>query len=84
MATDLLRWRKEANKISPSLWVKVADAAGTTPAYLDQLAYGFSQSSPKLAAKIADATRNIKLIPPVSKESIVFGKIDNAGNLSAG
>ncbi|KHS87098.1 antirepressor [Pectobacterium brasiliense] len=69
MSNELLRWRKDA---SSDEWTKLAALAGTSPGYLDLIAYGFRRASPTKAAAIEKATQQFEAISPVTKESLVF------------
>lgn len=72
MATDLLRWRKESRKRGLELWNQLAEMVGTSPGYLDQIAYGYRTASPKRAQQIEKATLRFRGIKPVKKESLLF------------
>lgn len=72
MANDLLRWRREA---SMSDWDLLAELAGTSRGYLDQIAYSNRRASPEMAGKIEQATRAFDGIRPVLKEGLVFSGV---------
>lgn len=72
MSNELLRWRKESRKINPQLWDQLAELIGTSPGYLNLIAYGKRKPSAKRAKAIEDATRTITGINPVTKESLLF------------
>ncbi|EHK8991116.1 helix-turn-helix transcriptional regulator [Escherichia coli] len=72
MPSDLLRWRREARAIDYALWDRLAAMVGTSPGYLNLIAYGYRSPSPRRAKKIEDATRQIRGVKPVKKESLVF------------
>ncbi|RAW91619.1 MULTISPECIES: transcriptional regulator [unclassified Photorhabdus] len=69
MKNDLHRWRKEACRQD---WIKLAQIAGTSVGYLDQIAYSNRRASPKMAIRIEEGTKEFSEISPVEKESLVF------------
>lgn len=72
MSKELHRWRKESRKIDPVLWARLAELAGTSAGYLNEIAYGNRTPSPRKARAIADATQQIPEVKPVTKESLLF------------
>lgn len=72
MSNELLRWRKESRKVDPVLWNRLAELIGTSPGYLNLIAYGKRKPSAKRAKAIEDATKQIPEINPVTKESLLF------------
>lgn len=69
MTHPLLKWRKSA---TPQEWQRLAEKAGTTPGYLNLIAYGYRNASPRLAQAIEQATETFIDKARVSKESLVF------------
>ncbi|MEG0280602.1 MAG: transcriptional regulator [Morganella sp. (in: enterobacteria)] len=74
MSNDLLRWRKESSQED---WNRLAQLAGTSVGYLNQIAYGNRRASPKKAELIEIATKQFS-IKPVSKEMLVFMQLGAA------
>ncbi len=70
MSNDLLRWRKESSQED---WKRLAQLAGTSVGYLNQIAYGNRRASPKKAELIETASKQFA-ITPVSKELLVFAQ----------
>lgn len=76
MVNPLLKWRKSA---TPQEWLQLARKAGTTPGYLNLVAYGYRNASPRLAHAIELATLTFAGKACVSKESLVFGRKETGG-----
>ncbi len=72
MSTELLRWRKDSKKVNSDLWNQLAQLVGTSPGYLNLIAYGKRNPSPRRAKKIEEATKMISEVKPVTKESLLF------------
>ncbi|PHM50155.1 transcriptional regulator [Xenorhabdus sp. KK7.4] len=72
MSNDLLRWRKESSQKD---WERLAQLAGTSAGYLNQIAYGNRRASPAIAERIETATRQFLKVTPVKKELLVFAQI---------
>lgn len=72
MNNELLRWRKDSKKIDPSLWDRLAELTGTSPGYLNLIAYGVRKPSTRKAMRIEEATQLIAQVKPVTKESLLF------------
>ncbi|EIU7559303.1 MULTISPECIES: antirepressor [Providencia] len=71
MSNELLRWRKEASQDD---WVLLAQLAGTSVGYLNQIAYGNRRASPEKAGDIEEATKQFKY-QEVKKEALVFAQL---------
>lgn len=69
MKNALLVWRQSATK---SEWSLLAEFAGTTPGYLNLIAYGYRKASPKLAISIECASKKIPEKELITKESLIF------------
>ncbi|WP_340618253.1 transcriptional regulator [Xenorhabdus entomophaga] len=72
MSNDLLRWRKESSQKD---WERLAQLAGTSAGYLNQIAYGNRRASPAIAERIETATGQFTGVDPVKKELLVFAQI---------
>lgn len=69
MKNELLVWRQSSSKTE---WELLAELAGTTPGYLNLIAYGYRRASPKMAISIECASSKIPARPMISKEALVF------------
>lgn len=71
MENQLLTWRKSS---SNDEWVELAGKAGTSPGYLNLIAYGYRNASPRLAMAIEAASKSFSDKPVIAKERLVFRK----------
>ncbi|UTJ46621.1 helix-turn-helix domain-containing protein [Atlantibacter subterranea] len=69
---ELLRWRKDSRKIDPHLWEQLAALVGTSPGYLNLIAYDKRNPSVDRAKAIEAATKQFTKVKPVTKESLLF------------
>lgn len=69
MKTELLSWRQASTKDE---WNLLATLSGTTPGYLNLIAYGYRKASPRMATSIEFASSKIAGKPLITKESLVF------------
>ncbi|MDE9552613.1 helix-turn-helix transcriptional regulator [Xenorhabdus bovienii] len=73
MSNDLLRWKKQSSQKD---WQRLAQLAGTSVGYLNQIAYGNRRASPAIAERIEKASGNQFFhITPVKKELLVFAQV---------
>lgn len=80
MSNELLIWRRSS---TPSEWSELASKAGTSTGYLNLIAYGHRNASPKLALAIENASKFFSEKPEISKERLVFKEFCH-DNFSAG
>lgn len=71
MYNQLHNWRLSS---TPDEWKRLAELSGTSPGYLNQIAYGNRTPSAKMAAAIEKASIVFPNKPSLSKESLVFGE----------
>lgn len=69
MKNQLLTWRKSS---SNDEWIDLACKAGTSPGYLNLIAYGYRNASPRLALAIETASKSFPEKPIIAKEQLVF------------
>lgn len=69
MSNPLLAWRKAATSDE---WKRLAELAGTTAGYLNLIAYGNRNASPKLAQSIEAASKLFSDKHLIRKEDLVF------------
>lgn len=69
MNNQLLSWRRAATSAE---WLELAKKSGTTVGYLNLVAYGYRNASPRLAIAIEKASETFLLKPPIKKEKLVF------------
>ncbi|EHQ5579802.1 MULTISPECIES: hypothetical protein [Enterobacter] len=69
MENQLLTWRKSS---SNDEWIDLASKAGTSPGYLNLIAYGYRNASPRLALAIETASKSFPEKPIIAKEQLVF------------
>lgn len=69
MDNQLLTWRKSA---TTKEWEELARKAGTSIGYLNLIAYGYRNASPKLAVAIESASKTFTNRNVLTKESLVF------------
>lgn len=69
MSNQLLAWRKASTKDE---WVDLAEKSGTSSGYLNLIAYGHRNASPRLAEAIETASKSFVNKPFISKEQLVF------------
>lgn len=71
MTNELLNWRKASTKEE---WLELARRAGTTAGYLNLVAYGYRNASPRLALSIEAASQGFVGKGLISKEGLVFNR----------
>ncbi len=69
MNNQLLAWRKSSTK---EQWVDLAKKSGTSSGYLNLIAYGYRNASPRLALAIESASKSFVDKPVIAKEQLVF------------
>lgn len=69
MTNELLNWRRTSTQEE---WLELAQRAGTTAGYLNLIAYGHRNASPRLAEVIEIASKTFLDKPRISKERLVF------------
>lgn len=69
MSNQLLSWRKSS---SSSEWSDLASKVGTSVGYLNLIAYGYRNASPRLALAIEIASKSFVGKPVITKEQLVF------------
>ncbi|HAT3951877.1 TPA: transcriptional regulator [Kluyvera ascorbata] len=69
MANQLLSWRKSS---TANEWTDLAYKAGTSVGYLNLIAYGYRNASPRLALAIEAASKSFADKPVITKEQLVF------------
>ncbi|MDX7989172.1 helix-turn-helix domain-containing protein [Xenorhabdus sp. 12] len=72
MSNDLLRWKKQSSQED---WQRLAQLAGTSAGYLNQIAYGNRRASPAIAERIETASGQFFSTTPVKKELLVFAQV---------
>ena len=70
MYNQLHKWRLSS---TADEWNKLAELSGTSTGYLNQIAYGNRNPSPKLAEAIEKASKTFNK-PTLDKKSLVFGE----------
>ncbi|GKO10228.1 TPA: transcriptional regulator [Klebsiella pneumoniae] len=75
MSNQLLQWRKSSTSDE---WKELAFKSGTTPGYLNLVAYGYRNASPRLAQSIELASKCFPSKQVISKESLVFAQHSSA------
>ena len=74
MGNQLLTWRKSS---TPEEWADLACRAGTSPGYLNLIAYGYRNASPRLALAIEAASKLFSDKHLIRKEDLVFNRASN-------
>lgn len=69
MNNQLLAWRKSSTK---EQWEDLAKKSGTSEGYLNLIAYGHRNASPRLALAIESASKSFMDKPVIRKEQLVF------------
>lgn len=69
MENQLLTWRKSS---SNDEWAELANKAGTSPGYLNLIAYGYRNASPRMAQAIEEASKSFAGKSVITKERLVF------------
>ncbi|EAM8581035.1 MULTISPECIES: transcriptional regulator [Enterobacteriaceae] len=69
MNNQLLIWRKSSTK---EQWAELAQKSGTSSGYLNLIAYGHRNASPRLALAIETASKSFADKPVITKEQLVF------------
>lgn len=69
MTNQLLNWRKTSTSEE---WLELAKKAGTTIGYLNLVAYGYRNASPRLASSIEMASQSFDGKMMIKKENLVF------------
>lgn len=69
MNNQLLIWRKSSTK---EQWEELAQKSGTSSGYLNLIAYGHRNASPRLASAIEAASKSFADKPVITKEQLVF------------
>ncbi|WFW58743.1 transcriptional regulator [Citrobacter freundii] len=69
MNNQLLDWRKSSTK---EQWADLAKKSGTSSGYLNLIAYGYRNASPRLASAIEHASKSFIDKPVITKEQLVF------------
>ncbi|MEI2630068.1 transcriptional regulator [Erwinia aphidicola] len=69
MNNQLLNWRRTSTS---SEWLELAKKSGTTVGYLNLVAYGYRNASPRLAMAIEKASETFLKKSPIKKEKLVF------------
>lgn len=69
MSNQLLVWRKASTK---EQWADLAKKSGTSSGYLNLIAYGYRNASPRLAIAIEVASKSFPDKPIIAKEQLVF------------
>ncbi|NWC65420.1 transcriptional regulator [Cedecea sp. P7760] len=71
MTNELLNWRRSSTKEE---WLELARRAGTSAGYLNLVAYGYRNASPRLALSIETASQGFVGKELISKEGLVFNR----------
>lgn len=71
MYNQLHRWRLSS---TPTEWKLLAHLSGTSPGYLNLIAYGHRLPSAKMAEAIEKASGEFLNKPTLDKKSLVFGE----------
>lgn len=69
MNNQLLSWRRASTSAE---WLELAKKAGTTVGYLNLIAYGYRNASPRLATAIERASETFLQKSTIKKENLVF------------
>lgn len=69
MSNQLLEWRRAS---TPDEWTALANRAGTSAGYLNLVAYGYRNASPRLALAIEESSKAFEGKQIITKESLVF------------
>ncbi|WP_446030603.1 transcriptional regulator [Lelliottia amnigena] len=69
MENELLSWRRASTKEE---WQALAVKSGTSTGYLNLIAYGYRNASPKLATSIEAASRTFVGKKTLKREMLVF------------
>ncbi|NIG74693.1 helix-turn-helix domain-containing protein [Klebsiella sp. Ap-873] len=72
MTNELLNWRRTSTKEE---WLELARRAGTSAGYLNLVAYGYRNASPRLALSIEAASQWFVGKELISKEGLVFNRM---------
>lgn len=69
MSNQLLNWRRASTSDE---WLELAKQSGTTVGYLNLIAYGYRNASPRLAISIERASQSFANKELITKENLVF------------